>query len=151
MAGNEPKQVSDASMLSRMQTSAIGFDVDPLPASPIDHHMDEKMSETGLSLDHLNLPARDPEGLARWYSQTFGLVADAHRVRGQGVLIAFQAGEPVNRAPELHVGLRVPSTAALTDWARRFGAELTTGNEFNSFRICDPEGNCIEIYCKANT
>jgi catechol 2,3-dioxygenase-like lactoylglutathione lyase family enzyme len=109
------------------------------------------MSETSLSLDHLNLPARDPEGLARWYAQTFGLVADAHRVRGQGVLIAFQAGEPVNRAPELHVGFRVSSIAALTEWARKFGAELAMGNEFNSFRTSDPEGNCIEIYCKADT
>jgi catechol-2,3-dioxygenase len=107
------------------------------------------MTDTSLCLEHLNLPARDPEGLARWYSQAFGLVADAHRVRGQGVLIAFQAGEPVNRAPELHVGFRVPSMAALGDWARKLGAEVSMGSEFNSFRTFDPEGNCVEIYCKA--
>ena len=104
-----------------------------------------------LCLDHLNLPARDPEGLARWYAQTFGLVADAHRVRGQGVLIAFQQGQPVNRAPELHVGFRVPSNVVLDDWAKRLGGAVTHGTEFNAFRTSDPEGNCIELYCRADS
>ena len=66
------------------------------------------MPEVGLKLDHLNMPARDPEGLARWYEQTFGLKAERHVVRGPGVLIAFQAGEPLNRSPELHIGMRAP-------------------------------------------
>jgi hypothetical protein len=26
---------------------------------------------SNLQLDHLNIPARDPEGLARWYAETF--------------------------------------------------------------------------------
>ncbi len=102
-----------------------------------------------LSLDHLNLPARDPEGLAQWYARTFGLTADAHRVRGESVLIAFQSGEPIDRSPELHVGLRVPSLADLAKWAEKFGAQVTMGAEFNSFRTSDPEGNCIELYCRA--
>ncbi len=106
------------------------------------------MAETTMQLDHLNMPARDPEGLARWYAETFGLQADAHRVRGPGVLIAFQAGEPVNRAPELHIGLRVPSMAALKQWASKLGTQPTPGAEFTSFRTSDPEGNCIEVYCK---
>ncbi len=104
-----------------------------------------------LCLDHLNLPARDPEGLARWYAQTFGLVADAHRVRGQGVLIAFQQGQPVNRAPELHVGFRVPSNVVLNDWAKRLGGEIVRGAEFNAFKTSDPEGNCVELYCRADS
>jgi catechol-2,3-dioxygenase len=107
------------------------------------------MSEANLQLDHLNLPARDPEGLARWYAQTFELQADRHLVRGSRVLIAFQKGEPVNRAPEVHIGMRVPSMAALTEWAGKFGADITTGSEFASFRTHDPEGNCIELYTKA--
>jgi catechol 2,3-dioxygenase-like lactoylglutathione lyase family enzyme len=108
------------------------------------------MSEAAIQLDHLNLPARDPEGLARWYAQTFGLRADRHLVRGPGVLIAFQIGEPVNRAPEMHIGMRVPSLAALTEWAGKFGVQVSTGSEFASFRTHDPDGNCIELYCKAN-
>ena len=107
------------------------------------------MPEADLRLDHLNMPARDPEGLARWYAQTFGLQADRHLVRGPGVLIAFQTGEPINRAPELHIGMRVPSMAVLTEWANKFGTQVTSGSEFASFRTADPDGNCIEIYCKA--
>jgi len=104
---------------------------------------------TSFQLDHLNIPARDPEGLARWYADTFGLRADAHRVRGPGVLIAFQAGEPVGRAPELHMGFRVSSMQALEQWAGKFGKPIKKGEEFNSFQIFDPEENCLEIYTKA--
>jgi len=46
--------------------------------------------------------------------------------------------------------MRVPSMTALTDWAGKFGATITTGSEFASFRTLDPEGNCIELYTKAN-
>jgi catechol 2,3-dioxygenase-like lactoylglutathione lyase family enzyme len=109
------------------------------------------MSQASFQLDHLNMPARDPEGLARWYAQTFGLQADGHRVRGPGVLIAFQAGEPVRRAPELHVGFRVPDLKTLNEWARKFDAQVTAGGEFASFRTFDPEENCVEIYCKAGS
>jgi catechol-2,3-dioxygenase len=112
---------------------------------------EDEMADTTLQLDHLNLPARDPEGLARWYAQTLGLTADAHRVRGQGVLIAFQKGEPVNRAPELHVGFRVSSMAVLTEWSTKLGGTLKMGPEFNSFQIPDPEGNCVELYCRADS
>jgi catechol 2,3-dioxygenase-like lactoylglutathione lyase family enzyme len=104
-----------------------------------------------FQLDHLNMPARDPEGLARWYAQTFGLQADGHRVRGPGVLIAFQAGEPVKRAPELHTGFRVSSLQALNEWASKFGQPIKKGEEFNAIRIFDPEDNCLEIYCKADS
>src|SRR5207248_2292805 len=82
------------------------------------------MSDSTLQLDHLNMPARDPEGLARWYAETFGLQANAHVVRGPGVLLAFVRGEPVNRAPDLHIGLHVPSTGALKEWARKFDVQL---------------------------
>ncbi|MGH8731721.1 MAG: VOC family protein [Burkholderiales bacterium] len=104
-----------------------------------------------FQLDHLNMPARDPEGLARWYAQTFGLQADRHRVRGPGVLIAFQPGEPVKRAPELHIGFRVQAMQVLSDWAVKFGKPIKKGEEFNSFQIFDPEDNCVEIYCRVDS
>jgi len=34
-------------------------------------------------LNHLNIPARDPEGLVRWYAQTFGLKPTATGCAGQ--------------------------------------------------------------------
>ena len=104
------------------------------------------MAEPAFALDHLNIPARDPIGLARWYAETFGLRAEDHKVRGPAVLIAFEAGQPVNRAPELHFGLRVPSRTILAQWAERFGAEVTVGPEFAAFKTFDPEGNCVELY-----
>lgn len=109
------------------------------------------MSEPALSLQHVNVPARDPHGLARWYAETFGLRADEHRVRGEAVLIVFQQGEPVNRSPELHFGMRVPSRAALDDWAKRLGGEIGVGAEFAAFKVYDPEGNCFELYAPTNS
>ena len=97
------------------------------------------------------MPARDPEGLARWYASTFDLQADGNRVRGPGVLIAFQPGEPVDRAPELHTGFLVPSFAELKQWADRLGGAVKTGSEFTMFQVRDPEGNCVEIYCNTET
>jgi len=108
---------------------------------------------TDFQLNHLNIPARDPEGLVRWYAQTFGLQADGNKVRGPGVLIAFQQGEPVNRAPELHLGFQVPDNRKLAEWASKFGVSVSAkpGAEFNTFQLSDPEGNRLEIYCKAES
>jgi catechol-2,3-dioxygenase len=109
------------------------------------------MSEPALCLQHINVPARDPLGLAKWYADTFGLRADEHRVRGPQVLIVFQKGEPVNRSPELHFGLRVPNRAVLDDWAQRLGGEIGVGPEFTAFKVYDPEGNCLELYAPTDS
>jgi catechol 2,3-dioxygenase-like lactoylglutathione lyase family enzyme len=106
------------------------------------------MADMSFQLEHVNIPSRDPEGMARWYADKFGLRADRHLARGPGALIAFVEGEPLNRAPEIHVGFRVPSLTALSEWAIRCGAQIKEGEEFNSFQVFDPEGNCVEIYCK---
>jgi catechol 2,3-dioxygenase-like lactoylglutathione lyase family enzyme len=109
------------------------------------------MAQPAFTLDHINMPARDPHALARWYADTFGLTADEHRVRGPGVLMAFELGEPVQRSPELHIGLRVESGAILKEWAAKFNAEIHTGVEFAAFRTHDPDGNCVELYCRVGT
>ena len=101
-----------------------------------------------MILQHLNLPARDPQALARWYATTFGLQADDNKVRGPGVLLAFQRGEPVNRAPDVHAGFLVASLAELDRWARKLDGTVKKGPEFTAFQVRDPEGNCIELYCK---
>ena len=106
------------------------------------------MDDMSLRLDHLNIPAQDPEGLARWYAEHFDLNAEGRRVSGPGLLIAFQSGEPVERSPDLHFGFRVPSMAALRRRASRFGVEVAPGTEFTAFRVFDPERNCIEVYCR---
>ena len=108
------------------------------------------MLDGSVALEHVNLPARDPEALASWYSKTFDLQSQGRRVSGPGLLLVFVPGEPVGRAPEMHLGFRVPSQSALDRWANRLGASVTPGAEFNAFRISDPEGNCVEVYCKAS-
>jgi hypothetical protein len=39
----------------------------------------------------------------------------------------------------------------LNEWAAKFGAQIATGSEFASFRTFDPEDNCLEIYCRADS
>jgi len=112
----------------------------------VDQSVEQEFTVSDFQLEHLNIPARDPHGLARWYADTFNLKAEKHLVRGPGVLIAFEAGEPIERGPELHIGFRVPSMEALQDWAKQFDAELSVGAEFTAFRTPDPEGNCLELY-----
>lgn len=108
------------------------------------------MPPTQFRLEHINIPARDPEGLARWYADTFGLRADGNKARNDAVLIVFQTGEPVQRA-ELHFGLRLSTNAELGEWARKFDAKITNGVEYNAFRTFDPEGNCVELYCSVTS
>ncbi|MGH8630996.1 MAG: hypothetical protein ACREU7_09560 [Burkholderiales bacterium] len=49
------------------------------------------------------------------------------------------------------MGFRVADLKTLNEWAGKFGAQVTTGSEFASFRTFDPEDNCVEIYCRAHT
>jgi catechol-2,3-dioxygenase len=74
--------------------------------------------------------------------------ADRHLVRAPGVLIAFQRGEPLNRAADVHIGFRLPGMAALTEWAKKLGQTPARGPEFVTCRTADPEGNAIELYCR---
>jgi catechol-2,3-dioxygenase len=100
-----------------------------------------------LRLEHMNIPASDPLGLAAWYGRTFGLEVEKHVVRGPGLIIAFVPGAPLARkTDELHMGFRVPSLEALGDWAKKFAATPVAGPEFTSFRTSDPEGNGVELY-----
>lgn len=106
-----------------------------------------------FQLNHLNLPAHDPEGLARWYARTFGLRAKGNKVRGPGVLLVFQPGAPIDRAPELHLGFQVPDNQKLAEWADRLGVPVSAkpGAEFNTLQVRDPEGNHLEVYCRADS
>lgn len=104
------------------------------------------MPAPALVLDHLNIPARDPIAQARWYAETFGLRQDEHRARGPGVLLVFQAGEPLERGPELHMGFRLQGRGALDGWAKRFEKEVYVGAEFSAIQVRDPEGNVVELY-----
>lgn len=97
-------------------------------------------------LEHANIPANEPEELAKWYATKFDLKAEQHLVRGDGVLIAFQKGTPIGQPDVLHIGFNVGTKTRLIEWCTRFTGEIKVGPEFSSFQLIDPEGNCVEIY-----
>jgi catechol-2,3-dioxygenase len=100
-----------------------------------------------LKLEHINLPARDPIGLAKWYADTFELKTDEHRAIGSDALIVFVPGEPLGKRTDAHFGFRVDSNATLSKWAGHFDKEIMQRGAFNSIQVFDPEGNCFEVYC----
>ncbi|MFP4003877.1 MAG: VOC family protein [Alphaproteobacteria bacterium] len=98
-----------------------------------------------LKLRHLHLPARDPEGLARWYAETFGLEQRRNFAIGEEALLVFAHGAPLGN-DLVHFGFRADSPAEVEAWAARFEAEIETAPGYAGCRTRDPEGNCIEIY-----
>jgi catechol 2,3-dioxygenase-like lactoylglutathione lyase family enzyme len=97
-----------------------------------------------LSLSHLNLPARDPEALARWYESTFGFERRNTFVLGPGTLLAFEKGDPLGG--NVHFGFGVASATEVVKWAARLGVMPVREEDFASLKKADPEGNVIEIY-----
>jgi catechol 2,3-dioxygenase-like lactoylglutathione lyase family enzyme len=98
-------------------------------------------------LDHVNLPAKDPERLCAWYATKLGLQTDGNIVRGPGIAIAFTKGTPVSPECKLHFGLRAESHADVEAWAQHFGVGISIReNDFFAARVTDPEGNVFEIY-----
>lgn len=99
-----------------------------------------------IRLAHVNLPARDPEALARWYASTFAMEARGPFVVGPGTLLAFEPGEPALGHGNVHVGFEVRSREEVGIWAERFASALDLEPRAAYTRVRDPEGNAIEIY-----
>jgi catechol 2,3-dioxygenase-like lactoylglutathione lyase family enzyme len=104
-----------------------------------------------LALNHVNLPARDPKALARWYVKKLGFVANGRFLWSAGTLLVFVKGTPL-RSGSVHVGFRTRSVPVLRRWVaalRKRGVEVSDieGDATYSFtRIHDPEGNEIELF-----
>ena len=99
-----------------------------------------------LRLAHVNLAARDPEALARWYADTFGFEARGPFAYGAMGLLSFERGEPIRTHESFHIGFEVPTRTEVEGWARRFGTALEEEPRYAATRTRDPEGNAIEIY-----
>jgi 2-hydroxychromene-2-carboxylate isomerase len=99
-----------------------------------------------LRLAHVNLPARDPAVLARWYADTFGFEARGAFAFGAPGLLSFEPGEALKAHDNFHFGFEVPSRDEVAGWARRFGTPLEEEPGYATTRVRDPEGNAIEIY-----
>ena len=99
-----------------------------------------------LRLSRVNLPARDPDALVRWYAERLGLEARGPFAIGPGTRIAFERGEPIEPRGQSHIGFEVSSREEVAAWAERLGAPLESEAGSASAKIRDPEGNQIEIY-----
>jgi 2-hydroxychromene-2-carboxylate isomerase len=99
-----------------------------------------------LRLAHVNLAARDPKSLARWYADTFGFQARGAFAWGPMGLLSFEPGDPSHAHPNFHIGFEVQTRTEVAGWARRFDAPLEEEPGYAATRVRDPEGNAIEIY-----
>jgi GNAT superfamily N-acetyltransferase len=102
-----------------------------------------------MKLCHVNLPARDPAGLARWYAGTFDLEVEGEFVYAPGVLLVFERGSPLGAPGNSHFGFAVDSAAEVSRWADRLAphvAPLEVRAGFAAFKAADPEGNVFEIF-----
>jgi catechol-2,3-dioxygenase len=98
-------------------------------------------------LDHLNLPAHDPEILAQWYAERLGLDHKGDKAVGPGITLYFTKGTPLRQGDRFHFGFRVESRAAVDTWAQHLGVAIAFDeDDFFAARVSDPEGNTFEIY-----
>jgi catechol 2,3-dioxygenase-like lactoylglutathione lyase family enzyme len=100
-----------------------------------------------LWLDHVNLPASDPEGLAQWYADRLNLERKGSYVIGPGITLFFKKGMPLQVGDRFHFGLRVENRSAVDAWAQHLGVAIAFDeDDFFAARLNDPEGNTFEIY-----
>jgi ribosomal protein S18 acetylase RimI-like enzyme len=99
-----------------------------------------------VRLAHVNLPARDPVGLARWYAERFDLEQDGAFAFAPGTLLVFEPGGPQGPRAGGHFGFEVASRAEVARFADRFGCEPEVEEDYVGFKAHDPEGNRFEVY-----
>jgi catechol 2,3-dioxygenase-like lactoylglutathione lyase family enzyme len=104
-----------------------------------------------LGLNHLNLPARDPDALRRWYVRMLDFAEHGRFLWSGGTLLVFVKGEPIARS-DAHFGFRVESLDELRAWEKRLrerGAnpDPIEGDEtYSRTFVTDPEGNGFEVF-----
>jgi len=104
-----------------------------------------------LRLNHLNVPARDPEALCRWYVDKLDFVAQGRFLWSGGSLLVFVEGEPIS-ADHWHFGFHVESLQELAAWVARLRErnvevpDIEGDEEYSRVYVTDPEGNTFEIF-----
>lgn len=104
-----------------------------------------------LLLNHLNLPARDPQAQRAWYVAFLGFRAMGRFLWSGGTLLVFQDGVPLDRT-DVHLGFRVSSLGELTQWVERLRGlgcdpgEIEGDETYATVFFHDPEGNRIELF-----
>lgn len=104
-----------------------------------------------LAVNHVNLRARDPEALGRWYEAVLGFQRRGPFLWSAGTLLVFSRGDPFPSG-DLHIGCRLASRADLDGWVARLRARgvavppVEGDDAYATTRIVDPEGNEIELF-----
>lgn len=121
-----------------------------------------------LGIGGLFFRARDPEGLAAWYRERFGIgggcVAEGAPAGEANPWLWLTAGGPVVFQPfkadsdyfaadkQFMLNLRVSGLDAMLEQLRGAGIEVVTKAEWDSpevgrfARVHDPEGNAVELW-----
>lgn len=117
--------------------------VNPVPAEEI-----TLVKKRPLTLNHVGIPARNPEALAAWYGGQFKLMVDGPFAYGDGWLIACELGAPLTEMPA-HFGFMLNNRAEVDRWKRYFevqGIAVDAQRNGNAIFVTDPEGNSFEIF-----
>ncbi|WP_430388297.1 VOC family protein [Blastomonas fulva] len=120
-------------------------------AAAIDHGPAEKppiIKPRALTLNHVGIPARNPEALAAWYGLHFDLMVEGAFAYGDGWLIACEQGTPLTEMPA-HFGFMLDARAEIDAWKQYFeehGIDVDAQRNGNAIFIADPEGNSFEIF-----
>jgi catechol-2,3-dioxygenase len=98
-------------------------------------------------LDHINIPAHDPELLAQWYAERLNLERRGNMVTGPGISIFFKKGAPLKVGDAFHFGFRAETKSDVATWADSLGVPIAFDeDDFFAARITDPDGNVFEVY-----
>ncbi len=100
------------------------------------------------ALNHVGIPARDPEALALWYGRHFNLMVEGAFAYGDGWLIACEPGTAGVEKPA-HFGFMLDSREKVDLWKAYFndmGIAVDVQRGGNAIFMDDPEGNSFEIF-----
>lgn len=104
--------------------------------------------ERTIALNHVGIPASDPEALAAWYGGHFNLMVEGAFAYGDGWLIACEPGAPLTEMPA-HFGFMLDSRAGVDRWREYFEGQniaVDAQRNGNAIFMSDPEGNSFEIF-----
>jgi len=96
----------------------------------------------------VGIPSRNPEVLAKWYGDQFGLMVEGVFAYGDGWLIACEPGAPLVEMPA-HFGFMLNNRNEVDEWKIYFedrNIKVDSQRGGNSLFIDDPEGNSFEIF-----
>lgn len=106
------------------------------------------VNKRAVALNHVGIPARNPEALAVWYGGHFNLMVEGAFAYGDGWLIACEPGAPLTEMPA-HFGFMLDSRVEVDRWKKYFEGQdiaVEAQRNGNAIFINDPEGNSFEIF-----